>query len=149
MYLNRKKKNPFHKKRTSNYRSGLEENVINNLKQRNVNFKYEQRIINYFKPSTKHKYTPDIELDNGILIEIKGFFKREDRKKHLLVKERNPKLDIRFIFGNSKNKIYKGSKTSYADWCLKHEFVFADKVIPTDWITRKDYENTKINRRME
>tara|TARA_E500000318_G_scaffold110262_1_gene125224 strand:- start:8 stop:457 length:450 start_codon:yes stop_codon:yes gene_type:complete len=149
MYLNRKKKNPFHKKRTSNYRSGLEENVINNLKQRNVNFKYEQRIINYFKPSTKHKYTPDIELDNGILIEIKGFFKREDRKKHLLVKEQNPKLDIRFIFGNSKNKIYKGSKTSYADWCLKHEFVFADKVIPTDWITRKDYENTKINRRME
>tara|TARA_X000001382_G_C3174335_1_gene180597 strand:+ start:2776 stop:3225 length:450 start_codon:yes stop_codon:yes gene_type:complete len=149
MYLNRKKKNPFHKKRTSNYRSGLEENVINNLKQRNVNFKYEQRIINYFKPSTKHKYTPDVELDNGILIEIKGFFKREDRKKHLLVKEQNPKLDIRFIFGNSKNKIYKGSKTSYADWCLKHEFVFADKVIPTDWITRKDYENTKINRRME
>ena len=149
MCLNRKKKNPFHKKRTSNYRSGLEENVINNLKQRNVNFKYEQRIINYFKPSTKHKYTPDIELDNGILIEIKGFFKREDRKKHLLVKEQNPKLDIRFIFGNSKNKIYKGSKTSYADWCLKHEFVFADKVIPTDWITRKDYENTKINRRME
>ena len=149
MYLNRKKKNPFHKKRTSNYRSGLEENVINNLKQRNVNFKYEQRIINYFKPSTKHKYTPDIELDNGILIEIKGFFKREDRKKHLLVKEQNPKLDIRFIFGNSKNKIYKGSKTSYADWCLKHEFVFADKVIPTDWITRNDYENTKINRRME
>ena len=149
MYLNGKKKNPFRKKRTSNYRSGLEENVINNLKQRNVNFKYEQRIINYFKPSTKHKYTPDIELDNGILIEIKGFFKREDRKKHLLVKEQNPKLDIRFIFGNSKNKIYKGSKTSYADWCLKHEFVFADKVIPTDWITRKDYENTKINRRME
>ena len=78
-----------------------------------------------------------------------GFFKREDRKKHLLVKEQNPKLDIRFIFGNSRNKIYKGSKTSYADWCLKHGFVFADKVIPTDWITRKDYENTKINRRME
>lgn len=149
MYLNGKKKNPFRKKRTSSYRSGLEENVINNLKQRNVRFKYEQRVINYFKPSTKHKYTPDIELENGILIEIKGFFKREDRKKHLLVKEQNPKLDIRFIFGNSKNKIYKGSKTSYADWCLKHGFVFADKVIPTDWITRKDYENTKINRRME
>ena len=110
MYLNGKKKNPFRKKRTSSYRSGLEENVINNLKQRNVRFKYEQRVINYFKPATKHKYTPDIELENGILIEIKGFFKREDRKKHLLVKEQNPKLDIRFIFGNSRNKIYKGSR---------------------------------------
>ena len=97
MYLNGKKKNPFRKKRTSSYRSGLEENVINNLKQRNVRFKYEQRVINYFKPATKHKYTPDIELENGILIEIKGFFKREDRKKHLLVKEQNPKLDIRLF----------------------------------------------------
>jgi hypothetical protein len=130
----RKKKFPFHKKRTSNYRSGLEDNVIKDLEFRKVNFKYEKRVILYFKPSTKHKYTPDIELDNGVLIEIKGFFKREDRKKHLLVKEQQPKLDIRFIFGNSKNKIYKGSKTSYADWCIKHGFKFADKVIPKEWI---------------
>ena len=133
-YLVRKKKYPFHKKRTSNYRSGLEDNVIKDLEFRKVNFKYEKRVILYFKPSTKHKYTPDIELDNGVLIEIKGFFKREDRKKHLLVKEQEPKLDIRFIFGNSKNKIYKGSKTSYADWCIKHGFKFADKIIPKEWI---------------
>lgn len=133
-YLVRKKKFPFHKKRTSNYRSGLEDNVIKDLEFRKINFKYEKRVILYFKPSTKHKYTPDIELDNGVLIEIKGFFKREDRKKHLLVKEQQPKLDIRFIFGNSKNKIYKGSKTSYADWCIKHGFKFADKVIPKEWI---------------
>tara|TARA_R100000329_G_scaffold148741_2_gene138037 strand:- start:124 stop:561 length:438 start_codon:yes stop_codon:yes gene_type:complete len=133
-YLVRKKKFPFHKKRTSNYRSGLEDNVIKDLEFRKVNFKYEKRVILYFKPSTKHKYTPDIELDNGVLIEIKGFFKREDRKKHLLVKEQQPKLDIRFIFGNSKNKIYKGSKTSYADWCIKHGFKFADKIIPKEWI---------------
>ena len=134
MYLVGKRKYPFHKKRTSNYRSGLEETVINNLKDRKISFKYEERVFNYFKPATKHKYTPDIELDNGVLIEIKGFFKREDRKKHLLVKEQQPKLDIRFVFGNSKNKIYKGSKTSYADWCIKHGFKFADKVIPNDWI---------------
>ncbi len=133
-YLVRKKKFPFHKKRTSNYRSGLEDSVIKDLEFRKINFKYEKRTILYFKPSTKHKYTPDIELDNGILIEIKGFFKREDRKKHLLVKEQEPKLDIRFIFGNSKNKIYKGSKTSYADWCIKHGFKFADKIIPKAWI---------------
>lgn len=134
MYLVGKRKYPFRKKRTSNYRSGLEDSVIKDLEFRKVNFKYEKRVILYFKPSTKHKYTPDIELDNGVLIEIKGFFKREDRKKHLLVKEQQPKLDIRFIFGNSKNKIYKGSKTSYADWCIKHGFKFADKIIPKEWI---------------
>ena len=38
-----------------------------------------------------------------------GYIKREDRKKHLLVKEQQPSLDIRFVFGNSKNKIYKGA----------------------------------------
>ena len=98
MYLNGKKKNPFRKKRTSSYRSGLEENVINNLKQRNVRFKYEQRVINYFKPATKHKYTPDIELENGILIEIKGFFKREDRKKTFISKRTGPKVRHKIYF---------------------------------------------------
>ena len=145
-YLVRKKKFPFHKKRTSNYRSGLEDNVIKDLEFRKVNFKYEKRVILYFKPSTKHKYTPDIELDNGVLIEIKGFFKREDRKKHLLVKEQQPKLDIRFIFGNSKNKIYKGSKTSYADWCTKNGFQFADKIIPNEWITNNREEHDRDKR---
>jgi len=137
MYLVGKKKFPFRKKRTSKYRSGLEENVINNLKQRNVSFGYEQRVVCYFKPATKHKYTPDIELENGILIEIKGFFKREDRKKHLLVKEQQPNLDIRFVFGNSRNRIYKGSKTSYGDWCVKYGFKYSDKLIPQDWIINK------------
>jgi len=146
MYLVGKKKFPFRKKRTSKYRSGLEENVINNLKQRNVSFGYEQRVVCYFKPATKHKYTPDIELENGILIEIKGFFKREDRKKHLLVKEQHPNLDIRFIFGNSKNKIYKGSKTSYADWCTKNGFQFADKIIPNEWITNNREEHDRDKR---
>lgn len=49
-------------------------------------------------------------LDNGILIEIKGYFTATDRKKHLLVKEQNPELDIRFVFGNSKNRIHKNLK---------------------------------------
>ena len=146
MYLVGKKKFPFRKKLTSNYRSGLEENVINNLKQRNVSFSYEQRVVCYFKPATKHNYTPDIELENGILIEIKGFFKREDRKKHLLVKEQNPNLDIRFIFGNSKNKIYKGSQTSYADWCNKNGFQYADKIIPNEWVINKREEHGRDKR---
>ena len=137
MYRVGKKKFPFRKKQTSKYRSGLEETVINNLKDRKISFKYEERVVDYFKPSTKHKYTPDLELDNGVLIEIKGFFKREDRKKHLLVKEQQPNLDIRFVFGNSRNRIYKGSKTSYGDGCVKYGFKYSDKLIPQDWIFNK------------
>jgi hypothetical protein len=122
------------KNSTSKYRSSLEDYVIADLKFRNINFKYESTILQYVKPITKHRYTPDITLDNGILVEIKGYFTSSDRKKHLLVKEQYPDLDIRFVFGNSKNKIYKKSKTTYADFCEKHGLKYADKIVPKDWI---------------
>jgi hypothetical protein len=108
--------------------------VIADLKFRNINFKYESTILQYVKPITKHRYTPDITLDNGILVEIKGYFTSSDRKKHLLVKEQYPDLDIRFVFGNSKNKLNKNSKTTYADWCEKNNIKYADKTIPRDWV---------------
>ena len=100
------------KKATSNFRSGLEVSVADNLTRRNVKFKYEKCVVHYFKPSKEHKYTPDLELDNGIIIEIKGYLKREDRMKHLLVKNQHPKLD----------------------WCIKNGFQFADKTIPKEWL---------------
>jgi len=122
------------KNSTSKYRSSLEDYVIADLKFRNINFKYEATILQYVKPITKHRYTPDITLDNGILVEIKGYFTSSDRKKHLLVKEQYPDLDIRFVFGNSKNKLNKNSKTTYADWCEKNNIKYADKTIPRDWV---------------
>ena len=122
------------KNSTSNYRSGLEDTVIEDLQKRNINFQYEKKVVLYLKPSTKHKYKPDIMLDNGILIEIKGYFTATDRKKHLLVKEQNPELDIIFVFGNSKNRIHKKSKTTYADWCDKNNIKYADKFVPAEWI---------------
>lgn len=74
-------------------------------------------------------------MKNGIIIEAKGLFEIEDRQKHLLVKQQYPNLDIRFVFQNSNNKIYKGSKTTYADWCKKNGFKFANKLIPASWFT--------------
>ena len=53
------------KKATSKFRSGLEVSVIENLTKRKVGFKYEKCVVHYFKPSKEHKYTPDLELDNG------------------------------------------------------------------------------------
>tara|TARA_R110001606_G_scaffold60362_2_gene142301 strand:+ start:1387 stop:1647 length:261 start_codon:yes stop_codon:yes gene_type:complete len=79
-------------------------------------------------------YTPDFELPNGIIIESKGRFVSADRKKHLKVKEQYPKLDIRFVFSNSRGKINKGSKTTYAMWCDKYGFKYADKEIPEKWL---------------
>jgi hypothetical protein len=79
-------------------------------------------------------YTPDFLLPNGIVIESKGRFVAADRKKHLLIQEQYIFLDIRFVFSNSKAKLTKGSKTTYGDWCNKHGFLYADRLIPEEWI---------------
>ena len=115
------------------YRSGLEDRISEQLKALNVPFKYEEFKIKY-EVNEIRTYTPDFELPNGIIIESKGRFVAADRKKHLMVKQQYPRLDIRFVFSNSKAKISKGSNTSYAEWCQKHGYLYADKLIPEQWI---------------
>lgn len=116
------------------FRSGLEMKIDESLKTRGIDGEYEQHIIPYTKPETQHKYHPDFRLPSGVFVETKGRFLADDRKKHLLIKKQHPELDIRFLFQNSKTKISKASKTTYADWCIKHGFQFADKEIPTEWL---------------
>ena len=115
------------------YRSGLEDRISEQLKSLKVPFKYEEFKIKY-EVNEVRTYTPDFELPNGIIIESNGRFVAADRKKHLLVQQQFPELDIRFVFSNSKGKISKGSKTSYADWCDKHGYIYADKLVPEEWI---------------
>ena len=104
---------------------------------RNVPFKYEELVVRYTSPPKNHRYTPDFLLHNGIIVETKGRFLPADRNKHVLIKKQHPELDIRFVFNNSKAKINKRSKTTYADWCEKHGFLYADKDIPDEWLTEK------------
>lgn len=115
------------------FRSGLEQDIADQLQKCGVPVVYEKEKITYLVEETR-EYTPDFRLPNGIYIEGKGRFTTADRKKHLLIQRQNPFLDIRFIFSNSSNKIRKGSKTTYADWCDKHGFMYADKSIPLEWL---------------
>ena len=119
------------------YKSGLEGKVAQQLEAMGIKVEYEASKIPYVIPESSHKYSPDFELPNGIYIETKGRFVLADRKKHLLLKSQKPELDIRFVFTNSAAKINKGSKTTYADWCNKHGFLYADKLIPEAWIAEK------------
>lgn len=120
------------------YRSGLEEKISAQLHELKVDFSYETEKIYYLQPAKKRSYKPDFikKKSNGenLYIETKGRLTAADRKKHEWVKDQNPSLDIRFIFTNSNTKIAKNSKTTYADWCNKHGFIFADKEIPKDWL---------------
>lgn len=116
------------------FRSGLEERIAEQLDKAGIEYTYEKVKLNYVKPASKHVYTPDFVLANGIIVETKGRFLPTDRQKHILVKRHNPTLDIRFVFSNSKARISKISKTTYADWCIKNGFKFADKTIPEEWL---------------
>lgn len=118
------------------YRSGLEDKVANQLREVGLDHRYEAKEdrIKYKSPPKDHTYTPDFTFDGHIIIETKGRFVVADRQKHLLIKQQHPELDIRFVFSNSKSKISKNSKTTYADWCDKHGFKYADKWIPDEWL---------------
>ena len=116
------------------YRSGFEHTVSDQLSESKIKFGYEDTVINYIKPETQHKYTIDFTLPNGILIETKGRWVAEDRKKHLLIKKQHPELDIRLVFQSAKTKIRKGSKTTYGDYCDKQGIPWAEKKIPESWL---------------
>lgn len=130
------------------FRSGLEANVAKQLKQNNIEFKFEPANgkLRYTVPARPATYLPDfyITTKSGktIIIECKGIWVYTDRLKHYLVRQAHPKLDIRFVFSNSKNKIRKGSKTTYADICKGEgrgifknvNWQYADKKIPKQWL---------------
>jgi len=117
------------------YRSGLEDDIAKDLKGRGVEFEYEKLKVQWQLLENK-TYTPDFKLPNGIIIESKGRFVQADRKKHLIIQDQHPFLDIRFVFSNSRSKLYKGAKSTYGDWCNKHGFLYADKRIPDEWLTQ-------------
>ena len=97
------------------YRSGLEDQVAANLNDLKISYSYESLKIEWEDLSYR-TYTPDFILYNGIIIETKGRFLTLDRRKHLAIKKQHPNLDIRFVFENSKRKLSKGAKSTYAEW---------------------------------
>lgn len=126
------------------YRSGLEDRLATQLKLAGVKASYELFTLPYIIPASKHTYTPDFVLPNGIIIEAKGIFDANDRAKHLLIKKQYPNLDIRFVFSNAKAKIYKGSKTTLAAWCEKHGYQYANREIPAKWLKEEPKDTTGL-----
>jgi hypothetical protein len=137
------------------YRSGLEHKVSIYLDELKHKYLYEKVKIEW-EDLAYRTYTPDFILNNGIIIETKGRFLAADRRKHIAIKKQHPELDIRFIFTNSRTKLRKGAKSSYAEWCIKYNFRYNDRIIPEDWLKEKGkifyplfikFKNPKITRK--
>lgn len=116
-------------------RSKFEGKVQEDLLKRGKTYEYEPIKLTYTLANT---YTPDIVLPNKVIVELKGFFKPSDRRKMLAVTTQHPDLDIRMVFQNPYKKLSKTSKTTYADWCDKHNIKWASGVIPEEWFSESD-----------
>lgn len=119
------------------YRSGLEDKLSEQIRSAGLKVAYETEKIKYTVPERQSTYTPDFFINTetgGFYIEGKGRWTVDDRHKHLLIREQHPNLDIRFVFSNQNAKLYKGSPTTYAQWCDKFGFRYANKTIPAEWL---------------
>lgn len=115
------------------YRSFFEQDISTQIGDER--FSYESLELKYTIPESKHKYTPDFPLSNGIILEAKGKLDPETRAKMILVRDQNPDKDIRFVFMKANNKIRKGSKTTYAMWAEKNGFKYCEgPSIPKEWL---------------
>jgi len=79
---------------------------------------YEQEKLDY---KLELNYSPDWTLPSGVILEAKGKFDYDSRRKMLAVKTAHPERDIRMLFMRN-NKLGKGSKMRYGEWCDKHGF---------------------------
>ena len=129
--------NTTERARQEGYRSEFEAKLDRQLKKAGIHDTYECTQIEYTIPEQKKKYTPDFVLPNGIHIEAKGRWPLSDRKKFLWIRDSNPDIDIRIIFQDPYQKIRKGSKTTYADWCDKKKIKWASTMIPPSWLKEK------------
>ena len=125
------------------FRSKSEEKIYNLLKEKNIPCEYEKGKIEYEWLENK-TYVPDFFLlENGIILEVKGRFVLEDRKKHLFIRKQKPELDIRFIFDNPNAKLYKGGKMNNGTWCDKYKFKYSSlrEGVPEEWINERKRKN--------
>ena len=114
------------------FKSGLEEKVSDLLCDLGVDYEYESKSFPY---TIQHLYTPDFILPNGVILETKGYWRPEDRRKVKQVITENPGIDLRIVFQDPYKKISKKSKTTYSKWCSRYGIKWcAFHAIPIDWL---------------
>lgn len=85
-----------------------------------ANVQYEKDVLHYLS-----NYYPDFTVRSGqrkFFVETKGYFRPRDRSKMRMVKELNPKLDIRMIFQKDN---YYSPTMNYSKWADKNGFIYS------------------------
>lgn len=120
-------------------KSKFEDTVLRDLKRRGISAEYEKLKLSY--DITGLRYIPDLVLENGIIVELKGYFRRDAQIKMRAVRETNPGLDIRLVFQDKTSVIQGRSNMTCEDWAIKYKFQYAEGTIPTSWVLEEGAEN--------
>lgn len=116
---------------TSKFRSKFEASVALSLQKRGLSFHYEGLALPY---RIEAVYTPDFILSNGVIVETKGLFDQDDRRKMAAVKAQHPALDIRLCFMDANVKLSRAPRAlTYWQWAERHGFLWCEGHIPTSW----------------
>jgi len=122
----------YGKRQADGFRSGFEGKVADHLKSAGSDWTYESRSFNIQIPRS---YTPDFFLENGVVLEVKGFFDAEDRRLIKLFKQQHPDVDIRMVLQKPHQKLTKTGVMTYALWCEKYNVPWCEgPFVPSDWL---------------
>lgn len=117
----------FYNKKKGQFKSQLEHKIWTSMpKKRGVKVSYETERIPYRTPGY---YLPDFVVcfpeGRKLYIEVKGWFRAEDKRKMAAVKQCNPDLDIRMVFPSHNKRNER--------WCAKHNYPYAIGSVPRTW----------------
>jgi hypothetical protein len=116
----------------SGHRSAFEDAVAADLAARGVDYRYEEEQLLFEMPCS---YTYDFKLPNGVIIEAKGYFDADDRRKMREVKRAHPHRDIRLLFMRAATRISKAPRAmTYGEWATRNGFCWAEGRVPDTWL---------------
>lgn len=131
------------------YRSSYEYAIALALEEEGVSFEYEPCTYKVRVPASRvyeaerggkvlkvMDYTPDFEFnfeECTVIVEAKGRFDASHRVKAKAFKEQYPEFIYAMVF-EENNKLSKGSKTRYTDWCEKNGIPCRVGLITKEWL---------------
>src|SRR5436190_7029289 len=110
-------------------RNSFEKSINQFLIEKKINFEYEAEKLPYVLHAT---YLPDFTIRRvlqatPLRIELKGYLRREDKRKLRAIKAQHPEIDLRILFYNDRRK-------QDLRWATKHRIPYAISNIPEDWL---------------
>lgn len=121
------------------YRSWFEVDIAIDALARDLTFEYEKEMVPWVEPAMVRKYSPDFFVEKEskelLIVEAKGRWTAQDRKKICFVLEQHPDIDLRMLFERDNTLSRSPKSKHYSEWCDKKGIKWAvGRSIPEAWI---------------